>query len=84
MIYYLSCTDEVITQRQKEVKELNDRLIAEHNKLPFWRRFFEATDLSHTVTQNWYSFNIWMNNRIAQKKKANVVQLEIREVRDNG
>ena len=36
---YLSCADEIITKRQKEVYSENQKLIDDFNKLPFWKKW---------------------------------------------
>ena len=65
MIYtYLACADKLIEEKQEQVKRRNDRLIQEHEKLPFWRRWLVKEELRMTIINNWLSFNAWVDRRI--------------------
>ncbi len=73
---YLACTDKVIEEKQNALKAHNDKLIAEHNKLPFWRRFLEDDNLKEQITTNWTNFNKWMDRRMKEQWRKSLFTKE--------
>lgn len=66
---YLACTDKEIELRQNLVHEQNKALIAAFDNLPFWKRWFREDDVREEILSNWRAFEIWMNRRIAEKRR---------------
>ena len=64
---YLAINDEVIATKQKEVEELNDKLIVGYHSLPFVKKLVNKDDIRQQITANWQEFETWMNQRIREQ-----------------
>jgi len=66
---YLACSDKLIIEKQKELKNYNQKLIDDFNKNGFWFKLKHHIDLQHTITQNWVNFSAWVDKRMVQQSK---------------
>lgn len=70
---YLAVTDKKIEIRQKEIKVLNNKIIADFRKLPFWKRWMIGEDdIKLQIINNWREFGFWTTRRIHQKQLEDV------------
>ena len=65
-ISYSCLLDKEIGNRQEVARKNVAKLIADHNNLPFWKRWLEEECLKIKIMYEWRSFETWRMKRIKE------------------
>lgn len=64
---YLSINDEVLIKRQKEVEQINEKIISTFDALPFWQKWGKTEKIKQIIIENWKNLEIFQNRRMREE-----------------